>query len=331
MPDVISGQAAVNAPDPVAMISALLDAEKVTPDAKPEAKAAEVTPETAQPEAEAETGSNNAQVEGEDAQPTEGVSEIPLEQLEAIELEVTVQGQKQKLPIKALREGYMRQEDYSRKTAEVARQREEVGNSVRQAVEGERTQYQQNLQQLQALVTEAVAPELKDVNWNHLATNDPAEYVRLRNRADQVKNVLETIKTRGEELTARQKQEQSQVLQETARKARVQLDSDIPGFNDALYQNLIKSSENYGYKAEEVAQWVDPRAIKVLNDAYQFQQLKAGKPAADKKVAVAPPVVKSAAKPAVSKQSQQANNALERLRKTGHRDAMADFLAASMK
>ena len=81
------GQAAPAAPDPVAMISALLDAEKVTPDTPVKAE----TP--AQPEKDAPAPANNAQVEGEDAPKDEGdkppVAEIPLDQLEAIELETT--------------------------------------------------------------------------------------------------------------------------------------------------------------------------------------------------------------------------------------------------
>ena len=64
------------------------------------------------------------------------MAEIPLDQLEAIQLEVEVSGDAgkvtEKLPIKELKLGYMRQKDYQTKTAEVARQRNEVGEKIRQ-------------------------------------------------------------------------------------------------------------------------------------------------------------------------------------------------------
>ena len=92
MSDVTPSQSVAPEANPVDMIAAVLDAERAP---VPEA-------EVAQPEAEAHEPSQNAQVEG-DEPPAEGeskpVAEIPLEQLEAIELEVTVQGEKTKKSI----------------------------------------------------------------------------------------------------------------------------------------------------------------------------------------------------------------------------------------
>src|SRR6267142_4731705 len=202
-------------PDAVSRIQAILAAESAPPpQAKPKAaQAPEPEPEQEQqeqqpapaegepqaesqgePEAEPE---QNQQIEGQEADaPT--AREIPLEELEGIELEVTIKGDDgkdvvRKPTIKELREGYMMQSDYQRKTADLARQREETAESTRKAVETERTQYQQNLQTLHNLVLETAASELKDVNWNDLAKNDPLKYVEIRNRADQLANTLTTI------------------------------------------------------------------------------------------------------------------------------------------
>jgi len=322
------GQGAAPA-DVVSRIDAILASEKP---AEPQ-PVAEPVEEAAQPveEAPAET---NQQVEGEAAPADVQMAEIPLDQLEAIELEVTVKGEDgkdvvEKPSIKALREGYMRQKDYQRKTAEVARQREEVGEKVRQAIDSERSSYQQTLQQLQALVVETVAPELKDVNWNHLAANDPFEYVRLRNRADQITQALATVKSKTDAVTVKQKAEQAETLKKVAIKARETLDADIPGFNDDLYNSLIKSSETWGYKQDEVAQWVDPRAIKILHDAYQFRQLKADKPIAQNKVAVAPRVIKPGTA-APSRAAVQHGQAMERLTKSGKIEDAAAVIRARM-
>lgn len=319
-------------PDPVLRIQSILDAEKAPPaeqaaPANSVAAAAEQVQEhtEAQPEGDAPAAPNR-QVEGEEptTEDARRVAEIPLDQLEAIELDVTVKGEDgkdiaEKQSIKALREGYMRQKDYQRKTAEVARQRDAVGEQVRQAVESERTAYQTQLQQMQALLIETAAPELKDVNWNDLAANNAFEYVRLRNRADQIAQALSKIQASQKELTAKQEAEQAATKQKIIAKAQAELQEGIPGWNDALYQTLMKSSEKHGFKAEEVATWADARAIKLLHKAYLYDQLQADKsaPPADKRVVVPPKVVRPGTVQNVNQRQQQEQGAMKRLQGSG--------------
>ncbi len=325
MPDVTPSQVAPATATPVEMISALLDAERVIPDEKPAPE-----PVEAKPEEEAYEPAQNAEVEGADAPAEEApTAEIPLDQLEAIELEVTVQGEKKKVPIKALREGYMRQEDYSKKTADLARQREESGKESRQAIESERSLHIEQLNNLQALVIDSVAPELKNADWNKLAKDDPFEYVRLQNQAQQLQKTLSTIKAKKDELEAKQKAEQSQSLSKKAQETWQKLEADIPGFNKDLYQSLLKTGVELGI--DEVNNWVDAGQIKLLHKAYLYDQLKVGKPAESKKVAVPPTAIKPGAATSVSKQAQRQGKALDDLKKTGSVDAMTKFLSESMK
>lgn len=305
-------------PDPVLKIQAILDAEKAPAGEQPAQQPAQApAPETEEP------AQPNAQVEGEEAPPEEAKpGEIPLAQLEAVELEVTTKGEDgrdvvEKLTVKELREGYMKERDYRRKTAEVARQREEVGEKIRQGVESERSAYLQNLQQLQAAFIEAVSPELKDVNWNQLASDNPAEYVRLRNRADQIVQVLQGMQTKQQEAATKQKADAAEARKKAAAEARTTLEADIPGWNDTLYNELMNVGVSVGYKPEEVGQWVDPRAIKLLHKAHLYDKLQAGKPAPDKKVVVAPKVVKPGASQQAGQAQQQAAGAMKRLQASG--------------
>lgn len=303
------------AADPVSIIQGMLDRENAPVEEAPQEVAQEEVAQEA-PQEEQEEAGQNTQVEGEEVK----VAEIPLDQLEAIQLEVEVSGEAGKVTekptIKELKLGYMRQKDYQTKTAEVARQRNEVGEKIRQGIESERQSYAQTLQQLQAVLIESVAPELKTVNWNDLATNNPAEYVRMRNRADQISTTLKAINEKQQEVLAKQKAEQSQALQEAAQKARQTLETEIPGWNDALYQTLMKTGESYGYKPEEVGSWVDPRAIKLLNDAYQFRQLKV-EPAKANKVVNVPKVLKPGATSSVSMKQRNTEAAMGKLQKSG--------------
>lgn len=321
--------------DPVARIQALLEAESPQPKKEKAVEAPEGEQE-AQPEAEAEAQPNR-QVEGEEPQQeadAQGVEEIPLDRLEAIELEVTVKGEDgkdlvEKPTVKELREGYMRQKDYSRKTAEVARQREELAESTRKAVEGERSRYMQELQTVHSMLIETAASELKGVDWKNLATNDPFEYVKLRNRADEFAQALSAVQAKQQAEQEKAKQDFEAKRKVAKEKAKEVLEREIPGYNDNLHKSLVKSAEAFGYSEDEVGQWLDPRALKVLHAAHQYNQTKAVKPSADKKVVTPPRVVKPG--PAQTSQTQQRQvAAINALRKSGSVQDAAAVIAARM-
>lgn len=326
MAEEATGEAAT-----IAAIDAILAGPQPEPEQN-QAAEGEEAPAEAAADTDAPAGAD-APVSEESAEAP--VAEIPLDQLEAVQLEVTVKGDDgkdvvEKPTIKELREGYMRQKDYSRKTAEVARQREEVGEKVRQAVESERTRYATELQQIQAVLIETAAPELKDVNWNHLAANEPAEYVRLRNRADQIGNVLKAVQAKQQALTQQQADEQRQTLQKAALESRSRLEAEIPGWSDNLYQELMQLGVSVGYKQEEVANWLDPRAFKVLHEAYEYRKLKAGKPPAASRVATPPRVIKPGATATNSQAQQRHADSMKRLQSSGNVQDAAAVIRARM-
>ena len=321
MAEEISGEAAT-----IAAIDAILAGPEPE---KNQAVEGEEVPAEAAADTDAPAEADAPASEREEAETEKpAVAEIPLEQLEAIELETTVQGVVEKRTIKELREGYMRQQDYSKKTAEVARQREEVSAQVRQAIESERTRYATELQQMQAILLETAAPELKDVNWNYLAANEPSEYVRLRNRADQIGNVLKEVQAKQQAVTQKQADEQRQAIARAAQESRAKLEAEIPGWNDALYQELMQVGISVGYKQEEVANWLDPRAFKVLHEASEYRKLKAGKPPVASRVVTPPKVIKPGATQANSQAAQRHSEAMKRLQSSGNvQDAAAVILA----
>ena len=311
--------------NPVEKIQAILEAErKPAPEVREPPKEAQKEVQEpvgeAQPEPEAPPA-ENAQVEGaavEDAPQLE----IPEDQLEAIELEVTTKGEDgkdviEKPTVKELKLGYMRQKDYQRKTAEVARQREEVGEKVRQAVESERKVYTENLQLMSNMILETAAQELKGVNWNDLAANDPAKYVQLRNRADQLTGALQVIRSKMSESEAKAKDESSQAIKRAAREADAKLESEMPGWTDTIKKSVVKAAESFGFKPDEIDTWVDPRAFKLLHAVYEYQQLKPA-PAKDKKVVVPPKVVKPNASQPMPQQVREKLDAMKRLQSSGN-------------
>ncbi len=320
--------------DPIARIQAMLTAESA-PAAPAEQQQA---PQNEAPEDEEAPAGPNTHAEGEDAtqeqeeQQQAAPGEITPEQLEAIEIEVEVEGESGKVvekpTVKELKLGYMRQKDYQKKTAEVARQRQEVGEQVRQGIQGAQTQYAKDLQLLEATLIHTVAPELEGVDWNKLASTDAFEYVRLKNRAEQIGQARAAIGNKLKELTDKHESEQRQANLNRAAKAREQLEQDIPGWNDSLYQTLIKSGSDYGFKPEEVATWLDPRSLKVLHDAYQFRQMKNP---ADKKLPAVPPKVLKPGAQAANPNQQRNLQAMKNLQKSGRIEDAASIIASRMR
>ncbi len=192
-----------------------------------------------------------------------------------------------------LKAGFMMQADYQRKTAEVAREREQTHETIRKGIDEGRSMYTQNLQHLQQAFFNTVAPELQGINWNKLASEDPAEYVRMQARANQIQNVLQTLTAEQQRAQQEQEWERQQSQAKAIPEAIATLKRDIPNWSTELYQSVLKTgAENYGFAPEEVGNVVDPRMIKVLHDAHQYRQLKAGKALVASKVVTVPKVVK---------------------------------------
>lgn len=87
-----------------------------------------------------------------------------------------------------------------------------------------------------------------------------------------------------------------------------------------------------GFTEQEVSNIADARGVLAIRKAYLYDQLMAQKPAAQKKVKKAPKVTK-AGKPTTKAQanSNRKKQALERLSKTGSKDAAVDFLLEKMR
>lgn len=281
----------------------------------------EATVEVTEVEAEATGAEEETEEASEEPQPEEeGID--PDEKWIEVE-EVTEGGAKEvkTYSLNELKAQRMMQADYQRKTAELARQREEVQTQLRQGVEKEREQFKQALDVQQRLVWSLASQELQNVDMDRLASEDPAEYIRVQNRLNKFNQAIQGIQAEQQKLA---QQERDYLEKEVLPKASEQVQRDIPNWGPELKQNLLKSGvENYGFTSEELQAVVDPRMVKVLHDAYQYQQFKAQKPAADKKVLAKPKVLKPG-----TKQPKESGDgdAFKRLKQTGRYQDAADAI-----
>jgi hypothetical protein len=259
---------------------------------------------------ETEESQQDAQEQGgeqaeqqQDTETPEGQQGEQTETAPALE-EVEWEGEKFQLPPK-LKSALMRQQDYTQKTQAVAeRERMVALHQQRQQIEG---QFQQSVQsEIQTLTElETAIKQYNNVDWQALDTDSLVKTRHaldmLKERRDQVKGQLET--KRGEFNTQLQEN-----VQQSLRQANEYLTKSIPKWGPETQKEIMSYGLNEGYSDVELGSIRDPRIIKSLWKAHQWDKLQAGKTIAAKRASGVPPVLKpGAAKPAPSAQSQTAS------------------------
>ena len=204
-----------------------------------------------------------------------------------------------------LKNSYMRNADYTRKTQQVAEQRK-AAEAELAAVQGERQRYADQL----AVVEQALSQqEPTQEYWNELYQSDPLEYTRQRDLARDRKEAMEQIQVEQQ----RVQQEQAAQLQAQAQQRLAQerdrmnelipewLDEEVAAKEKAA---VVTYAQRQGYSDVELAQVSDARAVSMIRKAYLYDELMSGKPAAQKRASKAPKMTKSG-QPKSSKQTTQ--------------------------
>lgn len=241
---------------------------------------------------------------------------------------IKVQDEEFEVTLKDALDGHMRQSDYTRKTQELASQRRAVEQEASDKVETERKNYLSQLQVLQGVVIRAAQPELANVNWQELAQADPAKYVALQAKAQQVHSTLQSLLAEQQRVKEQSEAKSQEDFQRKASEGAEKLASKIPNWNDDLKKSLVERGiKTYGFSDSEVAQFADHRIVEMLHDAHQYHMLKDQKPLVEKKVQQALKVMKPSAREAKpSPTDQQRQSARNNLKKTGSLDAFAEAL-----
>ncbi len=208
--------------------------------------------------------------------------------------EIEHKGQKLKVP-KSLKEGAMREADYRKKTAEAAR--------LREAAEAERAAVKEREKQLEAerettnkflvevgelRAIDAERAEYARVDWEKWIEQDPTAAQKAQVRLNLLNNRRQEIGSKIANKIAedrqRQEAERSKTRTEFETKARAEI-KDYDKRKDEIAKEAVAA---YGFKAEEIADFIDVRAMRALADAVAYRKLlakaKAGTAAPQQKV-----------------------------------------------
>jgi len=208
--------------------------------------------------------------------------------------EIEHEGIKAKVP-KELKEAFLRQQDYTRKTQEVAEQRRQI--EARAAEMQRQTQFQQqNIAEVAGIVSiDRQLAEYQKVDWPTLISQNPQQAQMLD---------LQMRKLQGERAqlanSLTQKQQQQTLMEQQATARRIQdsqreLERDIKGWSPDVARNLTDYGKKIGFPDEVLANVTNPVFVKVLHKAYQLDQLLAQR-TAKPKAQPAPPVTRVGAK-----------------------------------
>lgn len=292
-----------------------------------ERMAALVEPEEEQQEAAPQDNSEEAPEAEAESTPEEEPAETEEESAEPDLVEIEVDGQSYQVP-EALKDKFMLQADYTRKTQEVAEQRKQVEQGWQQLQQQASLQQQNLAEYAQLMALDGQLQQYQTIDWNTLYDTDPAEFVRIKETRRDLIDHRNGLANKIGALQQKQQAEQQQSFARAVQEGQQILQKDIPNWGDTLAKTLNQyAMDKLGFTAEELATIVDPRVVKGMHKAYLYDQLKAGKTVTDKKVANLPKVSKPGG-PAQKTIAQQNEATLRKnLKKSGSiDDAAALFL-----
>lgn len=224
-------------------------------------------PETVQPEqVEVPELEQASETEGEEEAGAEG------QQPEAPEMvEIEIDGKKYQVPAE-LKDGYLKNGDYTRKTQEVAEMRRSAEAKIEEAAK----HFQASQEFIQAnavlLNVEQQLQQYQNVNWDQWEQEDPMaatshwrQFQTLKEQRGQVAHYLE--KTQAER-NAKAERDIANRLHETQQFAQ----KEIPGWTPEVHAKISGFAERVGFSRDQLRAAMTPQIYKVLHLAWLGEQ-----------------------------------------------------------
>lgn len=276
---------------------------------KPEAAEAEAT-DTAEgePESEAEPSSDEEPASEEEAQPEE--PEKPAK----VDDETSVEVQGEKVTLKELKRGFLRERDYTKKTQALAERERELTRGI----EAERKQFKDYLTQVESFVEMSDSlSAFEKLDWTQVARDDAANgtqnYAILRAQYEQLREgrtKLSEAKRLAQEKT---EQERRQRLTAWANEQVQIINERFPEVKDpakakAITKDLDAYAQEVGFSEQELVStplFRDARLWTIFRDGMLYRKGEAAKKAVVTKRVDAPAKVIA---PKAAKETNTSNN-----------------------
>ena len=271
-------------------------------------------------EEDVEESEESEDEESEDEEDTEDTEQAGTQ---AQSFTVKVDGKTEVVTLDELKQGYSGQKYVQKGMQEAATAKKEA-----EAVYSALLQERQNIAQLYEQAQQGTLAQPPVEPARELFETDPIGYMDAKLKYDEQMQAYNAQMQQMEQVAQQQTQAEQAAQQAYLQQEMMNLQKIIPEFADQnkaaqIKDKLITSgTEIYGYEADEIAQVMDHRAIRVLHDAIKYQELMSGKEAAVEKAKPAnrkKRPVKAGAKKGNNK-SQVQKKLRQKLTKTGSVD-----------
>lgn len=194
--------------------------------------------------------------------------------------EVELEGVTYKLP-KALKEAFIHKADYTQKTQAVAEKERTIALQSEQIrLHGLTREFEQTIAEpLNNLNLIESRTKLLLANWSTLTADEKQEITYLDKQKEQITGELNGKKREFD-------QGMQKALGELRSKAADAVKKAIPGWSDALAKEITQHALDDGYTNQELSSITDPRHMKTLWKAREYDRLKSAAKAVPAKVAV---------------------------------------------
>lgn len=253
-----------------------------------------------------------------------------------LQLKTKIDGKEGAAKLQDLLKSYQLQGHVDAKAREAAEHQKALQERVQQF-----EQYAQaetnRLTELAGLAYQELLQDAAGINWNELAVNDPAEYVRqqhlFQQRQARVNQLRAEVEQRNQQADSRRQAEQQKFIQAEYQRLPVV----IPEWSDATVAEKEMSelrgyAKKSGFSDADLDRLNRADMVSVLRKAWLYDQGKAKAATVEKQVRAAPKLVKPGQ--SVDARQRSADNVRDlktTIRKSGGKSGIAEYLLATGK
>ena len=228
---------------------------------------------------------------------------------------VTIDGTNFEVTQDELIQGYQRNADYTRKTQELAAEKQQSSDFVERSKKDVEAKLAR-LDQLNQAASAQLQQEYAQVDFEKLYDEDPVEAARMEHKMRKKNEQLQQVQQQTQQL---QMEEFNKYLQEQQK----QLTVKVPEINHPEKGPQFKTQmrdylSNMGFDSKEIDSVYDHRYVMLVKDAMSYRNLQKAKPQIKKKAVNAPKVVKGGVSKSKGQQAAEVKRQqLSRLKKSG--------------
>jgi hypothetical protein len=187
--------------------------------------------------------------------------------------ELELDGAKYQVPAK-LKDSFMRNEDYTRKTQELSEQRKALEQAKELSTQGQlESAFNSSVadEMREVALRDAYLSRVKNIDWSAMSTD---QMLRQKHEIDVIKDERDSLRQSIEGKRAKFSDDMKNKFTELRAKSRELAAKSIPGFTE---ETIRAHAASHGLSDQEIDNvLLDPRSAKILWEASQFAKVKAG-------------------------------------------------------